>query len=36
SLFTACLIAFLDTLAKSVPFGKYCLNRPFVFSLEPR
>jgi hypothetical protein len=36
SLFTACLVAFLDTLAKSVPFGKYCLNKPFVFSLEPR
>src|ERR1700686_1443926 len=21
---------------KSVPFGKYCLSRPLVFSLEPR
>src|SRR5258708_12441584 len=21
---------------KSAPFGKYCLNRPFVFSFEPR
>ena len=21
---------------KSVPFGKYCLSRPLVFSFEPR
>jgi hypothetical protein len=21
---------------KSVPFGKYCLSRPLVFSLDPR
>ncbi len=21
---------------RSVPFGKYCLSSPFVFSLEPR
>ena len=21
---------------RSVPFGKYCLSNPFVFSLEPR
>jgi len=22
-------------MEKSVPFGKYCLRRPLVFSLEP-
>jgi hypothetical protein len=22
--------------SRSVPFGKYCRSRPFVFSLEPR
>ena len=25
-----------DTSDKSIPFGKYCLNNPLVFSLEPR
>jgi len=25
-----------DTSDRSKPFGKYCLNRPLVFSLEPR